>query len=71
MAKYNKIDAFKKIIQDEKNATAVTEDVISEICSLLDSTMSSKEMTRSEIINIADRLIEFQVKQKKTGTERT
>ena len=71
MVQKNKITTFKKVIQDERDNAGVTEDVISEIGSLLDSTMSSKEMAGSEITTIADRLIKFQIKQNNSEIEET
>ncbi len=60
--KTEKRTAYQEIIQNERKAFPnVAANVIDEVSTLLDSTMSSKEMTKTEITTIAERLIKFQV----------
>ena len=65
MKKDNKTEKgtiYQEIIQNERKAFPnVAAKVIDEVSTLLDSTMSFKEVTKAEITTIAERLIKFQV----------
>jgi len=68
--KTEKNTIYQEIIQNEKQAfLGVANEVADEINTLLDSTMSYKEMTKLEITSIAEKLIEFQTKKNVSKTK--
>lgn len=75
MMKKNKTEKnsiYQEIIQNERIACPGVADVIAdEINILLDFTMSSKEMTKSEITSIAEKLIKLQTKKNVLKTKKT
>lgn len=75
MTKKNKTEKntiYQEIIQNERKAfPGVADEVADEINILLDFTMSSKEMTKSEITSIAEKLIKFQTEKNVSKTKET
>ncbi len=68
--KTEKNTIYQEIIQNERQAfPGVADEVVDEINTLLDSTMSSKEMTKSEITSIAEKLIKFQTEKNVSKTK--
>ena len=63
-------NTIKEFIQKAKSAhPAVADKVIEEVDTLLEVTLGSKEMRTTEIDNIAERLINFQIGQDRIVTE--
>ena len=74
MTKKNKTEknTLQEIIQSERQTfPGIADKVVDEINILLDFTMSSKEMTKSEITSIAEKLIKFQTEINISKTKKT